>query len=73
MEEARQMTTQTSTEITRKAALKLLAAGTASPSEVADLAGVSRQLVRFWIKSADLNWRAARMAALQKAWWRATR
>jgi hypothetical protein len=58
----------TTDDITRKAALKLLRNGVASPSEVAKLAGISRQLMRFWITDDKLNWRKARAAALSKAW-----
>jgi transposase len=63
------MTTETSTEKddrARRAAVKLLARGLASPSEVAKLAGVSRQLVNHWASSID--WRRARNEALAKAW-----
>lgn len=64
------MTSKDNTETVRQAALKLLAKGIASPSEVAELAGVSRQLVYFWINSAGVDWRRARQAALQKSWQR---
>jgi hypothetical protein len=62
------MTKQDTTESTRKPALKMLAAGIASPSEVVELAGVSRALVGYWIKAAGLDWRKARAEALAKAW-----
>jgi hypothetical protein len=55
----------------REAALSLLRRGVASPSEVAELAGVSRQLVRHWLKASGINWRPARAALLQKAWTKA--
>lgn len=57
----------------REAALKMLADGTASPSEVAELAGVSRQLVRHWMQATGVNWRKARETALAKAWRKALR
>lgn len=53
---------------TREAALKLLRAGLASQSEVATLAGVSRQAVSLWCASAKLDWRKARADALARAW-----
>lgn len=55
----------------RAAAVKLLSQGLASPSEVAQLAGVSRQLVAHW--SRGINWRRARDAALAKSWRRSVR
>lgn len=54
----------------RAAAVELLRQGLASPSEVAHLAGVSRQLVGHWAK--EINWRKARAATLAKAWRKAT-
>lgn len=46
-------------EIGRKAALSLLARGMITPAQTAELAGVSRQLVAYWISSAGINWRKA--------------
>lgn len=62
------MTPQANMESVREAALKLLQQGLASPSEVADLAGVSRQLVRHWLNVSGIDWREARAAALARAW-----
>ena len=67
------MATEASTESVRKTALKLLQQGLASPSEVAELSGHSRQLVRFWIKSSGVDWRTARTSALAKAWRKAAK
>jgi hypothetical protein len=43
----------------RSAALSLLAKGMLTPGQAADLAGVSRQLVAYWIKHADIDWKRA--------------
>jgi hypothetical protein len=43
----------------RSAALSLLARGMITPGQAADLAGVSRQLVAYWLKHAGINWRRA--------------
>jgi hypothetical protein len=52
----------------QSAALACLARGVAVPGEVARLAGVSRQLVEQWARSAGIDWRAARAHALGKEW-----
>lgn len=52
----------------RRAALTLLAQGQVTLSEAAELAGVSRQLVRYWANVAKLDWRKARSAYLAKLW-----
>jgi hypothetical protein len=43
----------------RSAALSLLARGMITPGHAAELAGVSRQLVAYWIKHAAIDWRRA--------------
>lgn len=43
----------------RSAAVSLLAKGMVTPSQAAALAGVSAQLVAYWIKAAGLDWRRA--------------
>ena len=43
----------------RSAALALLARGMITPSQAAELAGVSRQLVRYWLRHAGIDWRRA--------------
>jgi hypothetical protein len=43
----------------RSAAVSLLARGMITPGQAAELAGVSRQLVRYWIKAAGIDWRRA--------------
>jgi hypothetical protein len=43
----------------RTAAISLLSKGMATPSQVATLAGVSPQLVAYWIKAAGIDWRRA--------------
>lgn len=51
----------------RSAALSLLAKGMATPSQAAALAGVSPQLVHYWLQQASIDWRKAwnrRMAVL---------
>lgn len=46
----------------------MLAKGLATPSEIATLALVSRQLVESWAKAAHINWREAKAARLLGAW-----
>lgn len=46
-------------EEARSAAISLLAKGMATPSHVAALAGVSPQLVAYWLKAAGIDWRKA--------------
>lgn len=67
------MTSKNSTETTRETALNLLRRGLATPSEAAELAQVDRQLVRYWLQAAGIDWRKARQAELAKRWRRATR
>lgn len=43
----------------RSAALALLARGMITPSQAAELAGVSRQLVHYWLKAAGIDWERA--------------
>jgi hypothetical protein len=57
----------------RDAAIRLLARGLVVPSEVAELAGVSRQLVNYWIEQAGLDWHKARTAEITKQWARGYR
>jgi hypothetical protein len=45
-----------------------LARGLGSPGEIADLAGVSRQVVEGWALIADMDWRQIKRARLAKAW-----
>jgi transposase-like protein len=53
---------------TRRKALKLLARGVATMSEVAELAGVSRQLVRYWAEREGLDPVTARRDYLARLW-----
>lgn len=46
-------------EIGRNAALSLLARGMITPGQAAELAGVSRQLVAYWLRQSGINWRKA--------------
>jgi hypothetical protein len=52
----------------RRIALRLLEQGLARPHEVADRAGVSLQVVNYWIRCADLNWLQVRDKRLSSAW-----
>jgi hypothetical protein len=52
----------------RDAALKLLRSGQASPSEISAAAGISRQLVNYWLAAENVKWREAREAAVKRAW-----
>jgi DNA invertase Pin-like site-specific DNA recombinase len=64
------MTNEYTTE--HDAAIALLDLGMATPSEIARLAGVSRQLVLHWAKRADINWRRARDERLAREWGKRT-
>lgn len=52
----------------RRAALSLLARGAITISEAADLAGISRQLMRYWCKRARIDWQRIRRRRIAKAW-----
>ncbi|MFG1247278.1 helix-turn-helix domain-containing protein [Xanthobacter flavus] len=51
----------------RRAALSMIACGEASPAEVADALGVSRQVVHRWVTVAGIDWVRARQARVLKA------
>jgi hypothetical protein len=53
---------------TKKTVLKILAAGLATQSEMARLADVDRQLVRFWCKREGIDPVKARHQVLAKVW-----
>lgn len=53
----------------RSAALALLARGMITPGQAADLAGVSRQLVAYWLKHAAIDWKRA-WTRRQASMWR---
>lgn len=53
---------------TREAAIKMLREGTATPSEVGRLAGVSRQLVNYWIDAEKLDPKRRRDSRLSHEW-----
>lgn len=55
-------------EAAYRAAMTLLREGLASPSEVAEIAGVSRQLVRHWLLADKTDWRKQRRARLTAMW-----
>jgi transposase-like protein len=55
-------------ENTRSAAVALLEQGDATLSEAARLAGVSRQVVRYWAETADVDWKRAREKKLAEQW-----
>lgn len=52
----------------RRAALALLAEGVVRPHEAAELAGVSLQVMGYWIASAGIDWQRVRKRRLAKAW-----
>jgi hypothetical protein len=54
--------------VARSIALSLLARGLASPGELAEVAGVSRQVVENWARRALVDWRRVKRAKLAKAW-----
>lgn len=55
-------------ERTIKRALQLMRTGRATQSEVAELAGRSRQIVRHWAQRAGIDPQAARQAYLARLW-----
>lgn len=60
-------------EARRVAAVAMLRLGIATLSEVARLAGVSRQLVAYWAESAGVDASQARAAWLDRQWLRRLR
>lgn len=50
----------------RRAAVAMIARGEASPAEVADAWGISRQIVHYWIKAAGIDWKRQRRTWLLK-------
>lgn len=64
------MTNKPITDPRRRAAIAMLRAGTATMSEVAALAGTSRQLVLVWAKLDKVDYAALRHARLQREWLR---
>lgn len=52
----------------RRAALALLRRGLITVPEAAQMAGVSRQLVRHWCQRSGIDWAQIRSAALAKRW-----
>ena len=58
----------TTDEATIKAALAMLRLGIATQSEVAELAGTSRQLVRHWATRAGVDAPGARAEYLKREW-----
>jgi hypothetical protein len=63
----------TTDDTTRKAALELLVGGYATQAEVAELAGASRQLVRYWANTAGIDVPERRRERLLMAWDKAMR
>jgi hypothetical protein len=62
------MTADNNTSDERNAAVAMLREGLAGLSEVAELAGESRQLVRYWARSAGVDWQASRSRFLAAQW-----
>lgn len=54
----------------KAAAVELVGRGYATIAEVAELAGVSHQIARFWVR--NLDWKAARRKYLARLWNRRT-
>lgn len=57
-----------SDEEAKAVAIAMLRDGEITPSEAAELAGVSRQLVRQWCITAGIDWRRARNAWVSARW-----
>lgn len=53
----------------RSAAVNLIARGLITPAEAAELAGVSRQLVHYWLKQHGIMWQDSHRAR-RATWWR---
>ncbi len=56
-------------DITKRAALNLLRRGLVTQSEAARLAGISRQLMRYW--ASDIDCEATRASLITKLWQKA--
>ena len=52
----------------RRAAVKLLARGSITVSEAATMAGVSRQVVRYWCHAAGIEIGQARQTVITRIW-----
>jgi hypothetical protein len=52
----------------RKRALTLLAAGKVALPELAQVMGVSTQVLWNWCRAAGVNWRKARLTAVMREW-----
>jgi len=52
----------------RRVALALLARGLIKPGDAATFAGVSRQLVNKWLKTAKIDWKRMHYGVLRKHW-----
>lgn len=52
----------------RRIVVALMKAGLVTLPEAAQLAGVSRHLVRYWCKRADVEWKRVRTARIGMMW-----
>jgi predicted HTH domain antitoxin len=52
----------------RLAAVRLVSRGLITPGEAAQLAGVSRQLVNYWLRRRDVEWQDRYHERLGKMW-----
>lgn len=52
----------------RRAALALLARGIIRPHEAAELAGVSLQVMSYWLRRSGVDWERVRSRVLSRAW-----
>lgn len=52
----------------RRAVLALAARGIIRPHEAAELAGVSLQVVDYWLRRAGVDWKRMRRRVLGNAW-----
>lgn len=52
----------------RRVALVMLARGLLRPHEAAELAGVSLQVVHYWITHAGIDWERIRRRRIANAW-----
>lgn len=52
----------------RSAAVGLIARGLITPGQAAELAGVSRQLVHYWLKQHGIQWQATHQHRVVRLW-----
>ena len=54
--------------VAKQVTMSLLAMGVGTPGEIAEFAGVTRQVVENWARRAGIDWRRIKRAKLARAW-----